>query len=160
MNFRVEDRENFKRYFLGLDSSGFNLGKQEADKLKIVLKGNSIQMYLNDTLHIQYYDDEAITNGKIAFETIEGAEIDFDDIQVIGVDSFKPLEGYNWYRTGGPIGGLGYIRIHPEDKNIMFVTDNPSGVNKVRMGGKAGNRKMAGSSSEQVLLMKLSQYFH
>ena len=37
----------------------------------------------------------------------------------------------NWEKTGGPIGGLGYdVRIDPTDNNIMYVTDNWSGVNK------------------------------
>lgn len=41
-----------------------------------------------------------------------------------------------WERTGGPIGGLGYnVKIHPDDKNIMFVTDVYSGVNKSIDGG-------------------------
>lgn len=41
-----------------------------------------------------------------------------------------------WERTGGPIGGLGYnVKIHPTDKNIMFVTDVFSGVNKSVDGG-------------------------
>lgn len=41
-----------------------------------------------------------------------------------------------WERTGGPIGGLGYnVKIHPIDKNIMFVTDVFSGVNKSIDGG-------------------------
>jgi len=41
-------------------------------------------------------------------------------------------EGYAWIRTGGPNGGIGYdIRIHPKDKNVMFVTDNPVELIKV-----------------------------
>ncbi|MGW8121589.1 YCF48-related protein [Roseivirga echinicomitans] len=41
-----------------------------------------------------------------------------------------------WRETGGPIGGLGYnVRIHPSNKNIMFVTDVFSGVNKSVDGG-------------------------
>ncbi|KYG82515.1 YCF48-related protein [Roseivirga echinicomitans] len=41
-----------------------------------------------------------------------------------------------WQKTGGPIGGLGYnVRIHPVNKNVMFVTDVFSGVNKSVDGG-------------------------
>jgi photosystem II stability/assembly factor-like uncharacterized protein len=47
---------------------------------------------------------------------------------------FPPSTGISldaWVKTGGPIGGLGYdVRIDFTDKNIMFVTDNWSGVNK------------------------------
>jgi photosystem II stability/assembly factor-like uncharacterized protein len=42
-----------------------------------------------------------------------------------------------WTKVGGPIGGLGYnIRIHPTDKNIMFVTDAFSGVQRSTNGGQ------------------------
>lgn len=35
----------------------------------------------------------------------------------------------DWVSTGGPLGGLGYdVRIHPRDKNKMYVTDNFAGV--------------------------------
>lgn len=34
-----------------------------------------------------------------------------------------------WEDLGGPIGGLGYdVRIHPTNKNIMYVSDNYAGV--------------------------------
>jgi hypothetical protein len=37
----------------------------------------------------------------------------------------------SWVSTGGPVGGLGYdVRIHPANKQMMFVTDNYAGVNK------------------------------
>ena len=53
-----------------------------------------------------------------------------------------------WIRTGGPSGGLGYdVRIHPQNKNIMFVTDNPSGVNKSYDGGVTWTQKNEGISS-------------
>jgi hypothetical protein len=43
-----------------------------------------------------------------------------------------------WVSTGGPIGGLGYdVRIHPLDKQTMFVTDNYAGVIKSTDGGKS-----------------------
>ena len=41
-----------------------------------------------------------------------------------------------WQKTGGPIGGLGYnVKIHPSNKEVMFVTDVFSGVNKSVDGG-------------------------
>ena len=150
---------------LGISSAGFYLEKQIGDdflhldskdiiidediwhSLEVVVNGKTIQVYLNDILQIQYYDENAITGGNIAFETLDGAEFDFDSILVLGENAYKPLEGYEWFRTGGPIGGLGYdIRIHPEKKNIMFVTDNPSGVNKSIDGGKTWKQKNSGIS--------------
>jgi photosystem II stability/assembly factor-like uncharacterized protein len=42
-----------------------------------------------------------------------------------------------WVKVGGPIGGLGYnIRISPTNKNIMFVTDAFSGVQRSTDGGQ------------------------
>lgn len=43
--------------------------------------------------------------------------------------SLAQLSETKWVSTGGPLGGLGYdVRIHPTNKNIMFVTDNDAGV--------------------------------
>ncbi|MFP4082198.1 MAG: VPS10 domain-containing protein [Candidatus Aminicenantes bacterium] len=60
----------------------------------------------------------------------------------------RPLSEQAWIRTGGPTGGLGYdVRIHPGDKNIMFVTDNPSGVNKSYDAGKTWVQRNEGITS-------------
>jgi len=57
----------------------------------------------------------------------------------------KSLSNQIWIRTGGPSGGLGYdVRIHPLNKDIMFVTDNPSGVNKSYDAGKTWIQKNEG----------------
>ncbi|MBM4064197.1 MAG: hypothetical protein FJ266_00910 [Planctomycetes bacterium] len=43
--------------------------------------------------------------------------------------SLAQISETKWVSTGGPLGGLGYdVRIHPTNKNIMFVTDNDAGV--------------------------------
>jgi len=42
----------------------------------------------------------------------------------------------DWVSTGGPIGGLGYdVRIHPQQKSRMYVTDNFAGVVRSDDGG-------------------------
>lgn len=42
-----------------------------------------------------------------------------------------------WKRLGGPLGGLGYdVRIHPQKKNIMYVTDAWAGIFKSKNYGK------------------------
>jgi photosystem II stability/assembly factor-like uncharacterized protein len=164
VNVRI-GQTTFWRYMIGISSEGFYLEKQIGDEfthldskditidediwhsMEVVVYGKTIQVYLNDILQIQYYDESAITGGNIAFETLESADIDFDSILVVGENTSTPLEGYEWFRTGGPIGGLGYdIRIHPENQNIMFVTDNPSGVNKSIDGGKTWKQKNSGIS--------------
>lgn len=49
----------------------------------------------------------------------------------------SPLQGLDWVRTGGPIGGLGYdIRMRPDNPDIMYVTDAWAGVHKSTDGGQ------------------------
>ena len=191
LNFRIRSgtmHVNFRlgqtpvwRYFLGIDSDGVYLKKQVEDEfldidnqpvtlasdswhaLEIVASERTIQVYVNEVLQIQYYDEEALEYGGIAFETLESADMDVDSILVIGEDVLQPVEGITWYRTGGPIGGLGYdIRIHPREKHIMFVTDNPSGVNKSTDGGTSWMQKNkginvhAGTSNEAVPIFSLT----
>lgn len=44
--------------------------------------------------------------------------------------------GDTWFKLGGPIGGLGYnVRLHPTNKNVLFVTDAFSGVQRSTDGG-------------------------
>ncbi|MCX7172253.1 MAG: hypothetical protein NTY41_18785 [Proteobacteria bacterium] len=42
----------------------------------------------------------------------------------------QALPGYaQWVSTGGPLGGLGYdVRIHPQNRTTLYVTDNYAGV--------------------------------
>src|SRR2546425_9882178 len=50
-----------------------------------------------------------------------------------------------WLKVGGPIGGLGYnIRINPTNKNIMFVTDAYSGVQRSTDGGQTWHSSNTG----------------
>ena len=73
-----------------------------------------------------------------------------------------------WVKTGGPIGGLGYdVRYGAQpdgtlDTNVMYVTDNYSGVNKSINGGgswfttNAGITKKSGTSSDAVPVFSLT----
>lgn len=50
-----------------------------------------------------------------------------------------------WRSTGGPLGGLGYdVRIHPADKNTMYVTDNWAGVLKSTNAGQLWSQSNSG----------------
>ena len=150
------------RYFIGINEEGFYLSKQTGEddffdlfflsenlslnvwyRVKIVLNGANIKVYLNENLKIYYTDEEnPILFGRFAFETLDDSEVYFDDILVIG-EKFQ--QKAKWEKCGGPPGGLGYdVRIHPYDKNIMFVTDNPSGINKSYDGGNTWIAKNKG----------------
>jgi photosystem II stability/assembly factor-like uncharacterized protein len=97
------------------------------------------------------YNDEInpIRTGAISIETLndknhpkEKTEVYFDDIYVKGTRS---LQKTPWVKMGGPIGGLGYdVRIDPRNKMVMFVTDDPSGVQKSTDGGKTWKSENTG----------------
>ncbi|PKP57676.1 hypothetical protein CVT91_10070 [Candidatus Atribacteria bacterium HGW-Atribacteria-1] len=178
-NIRHNTEGMFSRYFLGIHQSGLYLNKQIGEdffdliessqplklrkwnKIKISVEGNNIKVYLNNTLKIDYNDDDIpIRLGGFAFETLDKSLVYFDNITVTGV---KLVQKAKWVKTGGPIGGLGYdIRIHPQDKKIMFVTDNPSGVNKSYDGGNTwvqrnkGITVRSGSSGDGIPIFSLS----
>ncbi len=178
-NIRYNTGEVSSRYFLGIHQSGLYLKKQIGEdffdlielskplnlkkwnKFKISVEGNNIKVYINNTLKINYNDDDIpIRTGGFAFETLDKSRVDIDNITVTGV---KMVQKVKWVKTGGPIGGLGYdVRIHPQDKKIMFVTDNPSGVNKSYDGGNTwvqrnkGINARSGSSGDGIPIFSLS----
>ena len=116
-------------YELASDAVPHNFGTWY--DLEIVGVQGHIQVYVNGTLRLEYTDGDPLRHGRIALSVVDDSHVHFDDIRIVGEPPPTPPPGYTWTRTGGPSGGLGYdVRIHPTDKNIMFVTDNPSGVNK------------------------------
>ncbi|MBN1954796.1 MAG: hypothetical protein JW900_07075 [Anaerolineae bacterium] len=153
---RISETERLlTRYFLGLGEGGVSLAKQVGSEfftlyqspvpldrgswhvVRIVLEGAYIKVYLDNGLAVELTDSDApLLFGVFAFETLDDAHVHFDDVVVFGQPSPAPPPGYTWTKTGGPSGGLGYdVRIHPQNENVMFVTDNPSGVNKSYDGG-------------------------
>ena len=153
------------RYFIGFSSEGLYLSKQfwpdlffdlashnEAfardtwHTVEIVCDGAVIKVSVNGDLKIEYRDEAGpLVGGGISFENLEEAEVYIDDVEIVGKPLPQAPPGYDWEATGGPSGGLGYdIRIHPLDKNIMFVTDNPSGVNKSYDAGRTWVKRNEG----------------
>lgn len=56
-----------------------------------------------------------------------------------------PPEDLHWVFTGGPRGGIGYdLRIHPENKDIIWVTDAFAGAHQSTDGGKTWTAKNEG----------------
>ena len=132
--------------FFELTSAKLNLESNKWHQIRIALDGVIIKVYLDDQLKIDYSDNDLpLRSGEIAFETLEDSHVLFDDATVSGV---KLSQRSRWVKTGGPSGGLGYdVRIHPQDKKIMFVTDNPSGVNKSYDGGNSWLQRNTGITS-------------
>lgn len=114
-------------------------------KINATLKG--IEVYLDDILRLSYQDswDKTLWQGSIGLEVTpgDGAQARFDNIEVYGV---VPPEG-DWVKTGGPVGGLGYDVRFGSSTEIMYVTDNYSGVSKSQDGGEnwfSSNRGITG----------------
>jgi photosystem II stability/assembly factor-like uncharacterized protein len=71
--------------------------------------------------------------------------------------SGSPLADKTWVRTGGPMGGRGYdIRMRPDNPDVLYVTDQFTGVHKSSDGGlnwvpiNEGIDARAGSSGEAI----------
>ena len=68
------------------------------------------------------------------------AELEYDAgvvAAVVGSHEGESLNDQTWVRLGGPLGGLGYdIRMHPDNPDIMYVTDAFAGVHKSVDGGR------------------------
>ncbi len=108
------------------------------------MDNNAIKIYLDGTLLINYTDEDIpILSGVCSFEVGTPDSVAYlDDVLVNGTHA---VQCNQWIKTGGPCGGLGYdVRIHPLDENIMFVTDNPSGVNKSYNGGDSWVQRNTG----------------
>lgn len=161
INFRISDQG---RYMLGigteelyltrdndwgkytpLEALPFTINPEQWYRIEVVANQKVVQVYLDDQLLIQVWDEQALTGGRIAFETLENSLFHIDNVEVMGPQQPPPPEGYDWIRTGGPPGGLGYdIRIHPQRTNEVLVTDNPSGINKSYDGGKTWYQRNEG----------------
>ncbi len=146
-----------------LGSKPISIATDVWNSLEVIADYKSIRIYINENLEMQVYDEFALSQGTIAFETLDDALFFIDDIEVFGPPSSEPPEGYSWMKTSGPPGGLGYdIRIHPQEQNIMYVTDNPSGVNKSYDGGKTWQQRneginvRAGESGEAIPVFSLT----
>ena len=107
----------------------------------------NIKVYLNDVERITYADSwtKTLWQGSIGLEVTPGtgAQARFDNIVIYGVISPEA----DWVKTGGPVGGLGYDVRYGSSTQVMYVTDNYSGVSKSQDGGKtwfASNRGITG----------------
>jgi photosystem II stability/assembly factor-like uncharacterized protein len=146
-NLRENQHGGHIRYSVSVSSGGMDLHRQVVsdffllDKsavapklnqwhtIRASLEHNNIKVFLDEELVFNYVDNEIpLLTGITSFETMDNSLLYLDDVTVNGT---QLVQRTTWERTGGPSGGLGYdVRIHPSNRNIIFVTDNPSGVNK------------------------------
>ncbi|MCH5375830.1 MAG: hypothetical protein JJ992_17805, partial [Planctomycetes bacterium] len=142
------------RYFIGFHPAGSYLKKQywpetfmdllehpaglhdlgRWHEIEIAGQGPQIGFSVDGKLEWQYTDPDPLEGGGFAFETLDDAVADIDDIRVFGQASST---SWNWVRTGGPLGGLGYdVRMRPDDPELMYVTDAWAGVFLSTNGGQ------------------------
>ncbi len=153
--FRLNDQRG--RYFLGIQPSGMYL-RREAPwgqfetlttdstpfnsnvwyTISVSAESNRIRVSVNGSQRIDITDPLLLNTwpvwqGNIALEVANASQTRFDDVSVTGVLNPEQV----WVRTGGPIGGLGYdVRYGSADQQVMYVTDNYSGVSKSVNGGQ------------------------
>lgn len=110
--------------------------------VKIIGNAGNIKVYIDNLLQIDFTDNSPLFGGAIAFEGDDNSTAYFDDLTVA---TDEPLSETSWQSTGGPLGGLGYdVRIHPENKNVMYVTDNYAGVLRSDNGGQTWSQSNEG----------------
>ena len=145
-------------------AAGIEVPYQEWFQLEILLQGTYQQVFINEVMVLEAEDPVHLPPGGILFETLGGVTLEIEHLAVyseeagnlVPEDEAHPPEGESatteegqspseitsesdlvWVRTGGPLGGLGYdIRMHPENPDILFVTDSFAGVFKSTDGGK------------------------
>jgi len=158
------ERENPWENFAGILASSpasYNLNQWYTLKIDVNLRTITVSV---DGGQVLSYNDNSLSviwNGTIGLEAVGPDElrVRFDDVKVTGVEQTADT----WVKTGGPIGGLGYdVRYASNDLQVMYVTDNYSGVNKSNDGGNnwfATNRGIigrAGSSGDAVPVFSLT----
>jgi hypothetical protein len=107
LNYRVS---NEGRYYIGFHAGGLYLSKEAPGgtfyenlassrwqyskdrwySVEIVGEGARIQVFVDGTQALDYTDPEPLLSGTIAFETLEGAVVQVDDIVVIGQRPVTP----------------------------------------------------------------------
>jgi photosystem II stability/assembly factor-like uncharacterized protein len=150
------------RYFIAFNEGGSQLHKQYFPdtfieglvnsstrhalnawhEVEIAGEGNHLRFIVDGEVEWEYTDDDPLLAGSFAFETIEESAALIDDVRVYGPEATAatpepPDASSAWVRTGGPLGGLGYdVRMHPDNPEVMFVTDAFAGVFMSTDGGQ------------------------
>ena len=98
----VFHRDDFKRYFVGFETGGTELNRQESEtqfstdlargtstfttnrwyQLEIVLQGTTLELLVDGQRAWSYTDSHPFTHGNIAFEAFEDSLVYVDDIVV------------------------------------------------------------------------------
>lgn len=172
-NIRL-DFDPFHRYFITVNRAQVVINKQVDDEfyeglstgpgpgsgwhlVEIRAEGAEVSVRWDDNEPIRYEDPDPIPHGGIAFESVGSGVVLIDDVEVEReiteseqqmIEDLQALGELSWVRTGGPLGGLGYdVRMHPENPQIMYVTDAYAGVHISEDGGQTWSPSNEGISA-------------
>ncbi len=143
-----------ERYFLSISETETTLRKQvdgdtvqedlaggpgisygDWHTIEIAMTGDTLTALIDDRALLEYQDPIPLAAGGFSVESFE-AELLIDDVEVWVESSATTPPSVTWHRTGGPQGGLGYdIRAHPDNPDLMYVSDAFAGVFRSTNGG-------------------------
>jgi len=124
VNFRLSDIEGFRRYFVGFNSDGLYLNRQNGElftelaesshdtllnewqEVEIVVKDARIQVIVDGKLSLDYIDSNPLRAGTVAFETLEDSRVYIDEIIVSSFSGFfagSELHTVSPDGKGGPL---------------------------------------------------------
>lgn len=131
---------------------------EEWATLTIVVRGPDHTILVDDQPVIELSDPQSFVGDSIVLRVEGDAAVEFDDLIVEAFDvsattttsttvaaasttttdtTVAAADELTWIRTGGPFGGLGYdVRMHPDNPDLMYVTDAFAGVFISADGGK------------------------
>lgn len=163
------------RYFLSLSDQEIVLNKQTSDGavldalatapgimygewhvVEVEMVAGVLRVRVDEVEVLSYVDDAPLVGGGFSFESFLG-EFLIDDLEVYAPATPEEVSDLQWIRTGGPLGGLGYdIRMHPDNPDLMYVTDAFAGVFRSTDGGNTwtpineGITTRAGESGDAI----------
>lgn len=137
---------------------------------KISADGNHVRVHVDGKLRLDYVDrTDPHFEGTVSLEAAPDSVLYFDDVVVTGerdaglVTEAQPAGEHVWKRLGGPRGGIGYdVKIHPDNPEIIYVTDSNAGVHWSTDGGDTwspmneGITARAGPGGDSVPIFSLT----
>ena len=104
----------------------------------------NVEVYVDDVLQMDHSDSQPLDYSSISIEMLNDDDVFVDNVIAKTQESSSSTQ---WESTGGPLGGLGYdIRIHPQNHDVMYVTDNYAGVLKSTDRGRMWQQQNSGIS--------------
>jgi photosystem II stability/assembly factor-like uncharacterized protein len=160
INYRINEGN---RYILGINEGSIDFKRNSPENefifeskaisvnynvwhsVEIIGNEDNFRIFWDDELIMEHRDMEPFLFGRVALENSDGGHVQVDNVLIKGEFIPKTLSGYSWIKLNGPRGGTGYdIDIHPDNTNIIYVSDAAAGVHKSIDGGKTWQPKNKG----------------